>query len=372
MKIIPEIELPDDLELAYRPELKDWIEDHFEGLRRINIQLFVRKNNWPNVASIEFYSKSESNKPNEKPKHDGKEIDPEDICELIMKVIQYDCEAKDDDSGKYRVQCIKNNGAGQVIKSKHVELPRGDSDGARFTNNPSDQEVIELLPSALSYIERLQDMNLKMMSVVTEMITPMQVQNSRLQDAVMKGFETRENIRRMEIVERLYERDKETDKEITKLKIEARNKNVDKLLQYAKQTGIGQQLMQGLMAKLNGGGGIQVPQELPPPPPPKEPEVDIKSEMEKAPLKTLSNGLYTSIIEEGQEELLKEEIGEEFWNPLYKLMISKSEYEAKQNIEEIKQVWEKVDKLKIMNVMNNNLNESQQKLVGTILQYIMS
>lgn len=377
MRIIPDIELPDELELPYRPELKDWIEDNLQGLRKVNVQLFERKNQWPTVATIEFFSKSETNKPNEKPKHDGRDILPETICELIMKIIQFDCEAKDDDSNKYRVQCIKNNGAGSITKAKHIEPPRSDGEEARFINNPSSQESLDLLPSALSYIERLQDMNLKMMSVVTEMITPLQMQNSKLQEAVMKGFETRENIKRMEIVERLYEREKETELEVAKVRTEARNQNIDKLLKYAKQTGIGQQLITGLMNKINGGG-IQIPQESspppPPPPPPKDPEADMKSEMENSPIKTLSNALYTSILEEDQEEDLKNEIGELFWNPLYTLMNSNSEQEAKINIQNVKEIWEKTtdnDKLKIMNAMNNNLNETQQKLVGRILEYIM-
>ena len=88
MRIVPEIELPDELEMAYKPDLKDWVEDNLEGLRRINIQLYIKRNQYDNVAAIEFFEKSQKNSPKEKPKHDGKDIRPDDICELIMKIIR--------------------------------------------------------------------------------------------------------------------------------------------------------------------------------------------------------------------------------------------------------------------------------------------
>ena len=372
MKVIPEIELPDDLEYAYRPDLRDWINDNLPGLRKINVQLYVKKNNYPTIAAIEFLGKEEKNKPNEKPRHDGREVQPEAICELIMKIIQFDVESKDDDTGKYRVQCVKNNGAGSITKAKHIDIPRSEGNNEIGFSMSPDQESMDLLPTALSYIERLQDMNLKMMSVVTEMIGPMQIQNTRLQDAVMKGFEKQEAIERMHILKEMHERENQKDLELGKIKSENWQKNFDKLIKHAERTGMTKQIMAGIVSKITGQQLVPPPEnnnEPPPPPPPREREPDIKEQLQKEPLRTYCNGLYNSILELDQEDLLKERLGEDVYIPLHKLMNSESEDDAKENLKEVTELLQKANQLKIMTALQDTLNEKQQQMVMVIMNY---
>jgi len=170
----PEFELPDTCPQA-PTDLIALIEEMHEGLHRVVVQKYIRRNKYGEVARIKC-----QDQPNRKQKPVAS---PEDIAEYCMMMMQYDIE-KTDEPGKYKCVLYSGISKGQKERSKHVDL--SDPDGeAKSVSMMSEGELVdqqqqyigELHAQMVAVFETLHGMvkplvneNREMMKVLTESV----------------------------------------------------------------------------------------------------------------------------------------------------------------------------------------------------------
>lgn len=374
MKIYPEFDLEDDLEIPYKPDLKDWIEDNLPGLKKIEISLMIRRDNYDPKGSIEFYNKDEKNTPVQKPKHEGKDIKPDEICELIMKIIQVSLEEYDS-GGKYRIQChriIGNTTAPRKV-SKHIEVPRlGGEEEPRFVTNLAEQENADVIPTLMSYIQRLQDQDVVKSKLITDIVQPLQAQNLALQQRIIELSNVHLGVAQLEAQRWMWEKDKELETQLGSEKIKADKEKKIKMWDTLKESRALESLAAMGMEVAKHKFGVEIPmqqkiqqQKQQKQQDEKERRDKIEEEFRMNPLKARCNLVWGS-LDDDQKEKIANELKDDF---IYfqELLTSSSEKEATVKLQSLMEKF-KDDPMKLMNA-GNMLHEEQQKVVMWIINF---
>ena len=138
------------------------------------------------------------------------------------------------------------------------------------------------------------------------------------------------------------------DTEIAEQNRKTATHNVNKFIDYLERAKVPQALYKYINEKL-------------------EREPDIKEQLQKEPLRTYCNGLYNS-INIIQEEKLKE-VFNTSWPPLHKLLTSKTEQEAREQLKIVKEQVLKLDITEVINFMHKIFTEPQRKMLGYIMDF---
>lgn len=381
MIISPEFDLSEDLEIPYKPDLKDWIEDNLLGLKKISISIYLKRDSYDRLGDIEFYSKDEKISPTQKPKNnESKEIRSNEICEIIMKIIQFDIEAKDT-SGKYRIQCIRYMGPSMSDKkmSKHIEVPRLDEESeARFVTN-NENENTDLVSVLMAQNNQLHDRCIQFMGVITGTMGPMKEYMDSLLKANIELSMKNVRVHELQFQKEMWEQDKIFEREIGIKKIEAGKEKFGAFMkQLEKSKGIDTILKAGtsfLQSKLNGGATQQVQQIIV-----TEPEISeeeqariekekFEKDLKNSPIKTVCGMLWNS-LDAMQIGNLKRDLS--FYTDLEQLLTSNSEKEALGNLSVLKEKIAAIpdsEKMQFMKIQEY-LDEEQQGIVMRIIQMV--
>ena len=166
----PDFELPDN-SMQAPTDLVALIEEMHEGLHRIVIKKFIRRNKYSEVARI---------KCQDAPSKKGKPpATPEDIAEYCMLMMQYDVQ-KTDEPGKYNCVCYSGQSKGQRERSKHVDL--SDQDGeAKSITMLSEGDMVEQLQQ---YVGELHSQMVAVFETLHGMVKPLMQENKEMMKIV--------------------------------------------------------------------------------------------------------------------------------------------------------------------------------------------
>lgn len=160
ISITPEIQLP-EFSPPWPEELRSLIEECHTGLYKIIISKMVERNKYDQVAIL---STMENINPHGKPS-----ALPEEICECIMLVAQYDYE-RFDTYYKYKAEIISGGkGKARRAVSKHFELT-SDGEVSRTVNVMNEGEILE---QQSNYIGELHSQIIGMAEVTQGMVKPL-------------------------------------------------------------------------------------------------------------------------------------------------------------------------------------------------------
>ena len=166
----PEFELPDNSAQA-PTDLIALIEEMHEGLHRIVVKKYIRRNKYSEVARIKV--QESGNRKTVPP------ATPEDIAEYCMLMMQYDVQ-KTDEPGKYNCVCYSGQAKGQKERSKHVDL--SDQDGeAKSITMLSEGDMIEQLQQ---YVGELHSQMVAVFETLHGMVKPLMQENKEMMKIV--------------------------------------------------------------------------------------------------------------------------------------------------------------------------------------------
>jgi hypothetical protein len=380
MHVSPEFDLTEELEIPYKPDLKDWIEDNLLGLKKICISIMQRRDKYDRLGDIEFYEKEEKISPTQKPKNEGREIKANEICEVIMKIIQFDIEAKDTE-GKYRIQCIRYMGPSMSDKkmSKHIEVPRINDEAEAGFTTISENDDTDLKTYLITQNQQLHDRCIQFMGLATGMMAPMQGYMEQLLKTNNELATKNVEIHKLQFQKDMWEQDKIFEKEIGLKKIEAGKEKFGALMKQIEKSGAINKIVSAgtafLQSKMNGQQQQGMPQQVQ-----QEPEISeeelariekekFEQELKTSPVKTVCNYLWES-LDAMQRGNLKRDLN--FYSDLEQLLTSSTEKEALGNLSVLKEKFSTLtdgDKAGMMKVAEY-LDEEQQGMVMRIIQMI--
>lgn len=248
MIIVPDIDLPKELEYNYDLELHKFIEECVEGIKYITIHRKLSKDRYESVAKIDFENKT----PNIKQRPPEK---IEDICKVIMSIIQVDIEARDED-GIYRAQCFRNSGKPNGnIKSKHINVRIGEhnayiNDHVSYNEEPENLNFTNL---QLEHIKQLQEQNIKTMNVIFNFTAALIEDRKNMQNMVSDMMRKSEVIERLNAERYLLERETELRNKLEETKIVNNKERWDKALNMIEKTGAAKGLLDAITKKLLSG-----------------------------------------------------------------------------------------------------------------------
>lgn len=389
MIIKPDIELDEEVCIPYTDEIEQWVEENLPGLKSLTVFLFVRRDRYNQVGSIQFVEKEQKIRPLDKPKHEGRELKVKEICDLLMKLIQADYD-QNDKLGKYKFQAKRIVNGGERTFSKHFSPPpMGTDQVGGFINNPSENEEQETIPLLRGMVSEMFDRYVELTSSMSGLFTTMAKQNKDLQESLARQQERSVEIARMQMTREMWSEDKLYEKELAKIKAKASADKTAAVMQQLAKSGalkaVGDSLVPALMSRF---GMAPSPQQLPqaqnnqgqeivPNPPPiqirpktaEEEQAELEKGMREAPLKTMCN-LLGNTLEDNEKEFLQEEL-EEVWPDLNKAMNAETETEAR---ESIKALTEKVPKMenpmKLMKALDK-LDDQQKVIINSIMNFKM-
>lgn len=130
---VPDVELPDGLELECPHDAVSLIEEWHQGLHKILISKQLRRNSYKPIGSIICQTT--------KDRHGRPEATPDELGEYVMQWIQYEIE-ESDDPGKYRMILKGPPGKGAFEKSKHIDLT-GEDGSPRTTSMLNEGDMLE-------------------------------------------------------------------------------------------------------------------------------------------------------------------------------------------------------------------------------------
>lgn len=383
MIIKPDIELDEEVCIPYTDEIEQWVEENLPGLKSLSVFLFVRRDRYNQVGSIQFVEKEQKIRPLDKPKHEGRELKVKEICDLLMKLIQADYD-QNDKLGKYKFTAKRIVNGGERTFSKHFSPPPlGTDQVGGFINNPSENEEQETIPLLRGMVSEMFDRYIELTGSMSGLFTTMAKQNKDLQESLARQQERSVEIARMQMTREMWSEDKLYEKELAKIKAKAGAERTQAIMKNLKDSGAlkaaGEAFFPALMAKM-GMPVPQLPQQTPqqeiiPNSPPiqirektaEEEQAEIEKGLKESPLKTMCNILGGS-LDPDLRETLQEEL-DDIWNELNEAMNSKTESEAKENV---KTLMDKIRKLenpmKLAKAMDK-LDETQKNIITQIMNF---
>lgn len=247
MKLIPEIKLPDDLQLNADPDVYEFIESCLSGIKYISIHKKEKRGKYEPVSKIELQ---------DKPGINQRPVDKiDDICRIVMGIIQYDIEARDE-SGTYRIQIFRNTGTTKdAVKAKHVDIKLDERNihSHDHTTDPfNDDENLSFNSIQLEYIKMLQDQNIKNQSIVTGIVSALTDNMKNLQGMVNDLMTRNVEIERLRAQERLLEREKDIESQLEKLRQENKTERWNKAMDLLKHSGGAKRIFDVVADKIKG------------------------------------------------------------------------------------------------------------------------
>lgn len=360
LKLEPEIDLPNELELSCPEEVYSWLEKNRAGMRYIVIEQYLGRNKYNRISKI-FVQDNPSM--NERPRESV-----EDIIKIIYLILQYQLEERDE-SGKYKIAIYKtsNRGPNKVV-SKHVEVGTNYTDVDSSTTFDPDKVDTDIVSTLMNYIQSLHDQIIGLNSVTVNVIKPLADQNKEMTDIVRQFAFGQVEIARMQLQSEALKEATEHEAQLEAMRIKSNEKKRQEFFLTLKQTGALDGLLSILNNKLNGTR--EVPKKKSPTK--EEVEKEIKNQMEKEPLRMMVNTLGNSLEQGDTRDKIKEILKEETFDNFMKLLDSNSEELA---IENLKSLIGNIDSddLEGLNKINEEvLNNQQRQLVNHILSFDMN
>lgn len=238
MDLNPELDLPELYE-PYPEELLILGTECYQGLQTMTVHRQLERGRYKMICSVKVQDKAtKTSRPT---------YSVEDICELAMKIIQYNV-LETDDPGNYKVSFIGPGGKGRVTRSKHIRL--NEEQSPRAVNQLDEADLID---AQMEYITQLQGSNLTLMEIVSGMVAPLLQQNQDLSKTVTDSVSRIAEVEALRMAHDLQMRqiEDENRQEIARQNME--QERWSELFGHVKNTGAVEALLAGLMKKFGPG-----------------------------------------------------------------------------------------------------------------------
>ncbi len=389
LKLHPELLLPKELDLSYPPDFFDWIKSNLAGLKYITFKKFIRTNHYePQCCKIVVNANAQPNSiPEEK---------VNEILEKMFLVLQY-FRDEIDSPGKYCITIYQKTTFGTDRPlAKHITIGNdttGESEAKSFDPSKLDGNILD---AQMAYVAMLQDSNCKLMSLTSELVSPIMEMNKEMQ---RKLIELGANQVRLKEIELIAESEKEEQKIrllLEQAKIKGNNEKLESALKHLNKNGALDHFMHQGAAKLFGV--INGTEEMKPQPKkkvtPKTPEQSSaeqkakEKQKEEEDLRTLEEGLRVSPIftkcvllknsleseesENGNDSVnayMKENLSVGMLKDFQDLLTSENEEDAKNNLRTLFSNLSDEDYPKLL-MLRTKMNEGQQKIITSLYKFL--
>lgn len=369
LPMIPEIDLPDSLELSCPEIIYSWVEENMAGLKYINVEEELARHDYNRITQI---------KVQEKPSHVQRpSVKSEDLVHQIYLVLQYKLESTDQEV-KARIVIYKNdkNGRNKPV-TKHVTVGTDITDEKSSRVYNPDRINGDLVSTQMQYIQQLQDANAGLLEIATQIIKPLSDQNERLMTMASNIMYGQVEMRRLDLQAEALRNAEELEHKVRIVELQEKEATKNKAMDLLYKSG-------GLKIIMEAGANL-LNKKKPEPvvPPPKEPEKtpeevaretqeDLMERMKKEPLRTHLALFYKTLTEveknKGQVDVIKEKLSEEAFNKFVVLIQSENEKEAIENLKDFSTSLNS-DDIKALGELEDILDEYQNKIVQFVLNF---
>lgn len=392
LKLHPELLLPKELDLSYPPDFFDWIKSNLAGLKYITFKKFIRTNHYePQCCKIVVNANAQPNSiPEEK---------VNEILEKMFLVLQY-FRDEVDSPGKYCITIYQKTTFGTDRPlAKHITIGNdttGESEAKSFDPSKLDGNILD---AQMAYVAMLQDANGKLMSLTSELVSPIMEMNKEMQ---RKLIELGANQVRLKEIELIAESEKEEQKIrllLEQAKIKGNNEKLESALKHLNKNGALDHFMHQGAAKLFGA--VSGNEEIRKPQPKKKPQPktqeqsnaeqemrdkqkqeqamkDIEEGLRIAPLFTYCTLLKSSLEQEEEENgndsvnnYIRENLSTSMLKDFTDLLNSEDENDAKNNLRNLHSNLSDEDFPKLL-MMRNKMTDGQKKIITSILKFLES
>lgn len=390
LKLHPELLLPKELDLSYPPDFFDWIKSNLAGLKYITFKKFIRTNHYePQCCKIVVNANAQPNSiPEEK---------VNEILEKMFLVLQY-FRDEIDSPGKYCITIYQKTTFGTDRPlAKHITIGNdttGESEAKSFDPSKLDGNILD---AQMAYVAMLQDSNCKLMSLTSELVSPIMEMNKEMQ---RKLIELGANQVRLKEIELIAESEKEEQKIrllLEQAKIKGNGEKLESALKHLNKDGALTHFIQQGASKFFGA--ISGTEEIKKPQPkkkvviktPEQTNVDQKTrekQKEEEDLRILDEGLRVSPIftqcvllknsldfdesENGNDSVngyMRENLSVGMLKDFQDLLTSENEEDAKNNLRTLFSNLSDEDYPKLL-MLRTKMNEGQQKIITSLYKFL--
>lgn len=232
----PDVELPE----AYDPYPEDLLikcHEAYRGLHAIHIHYKRGRDDFDLVMKIRLAEHKPQ--PSETP---GEQ--PEEICELSMRAIEYDRE-EHARRGEYRVQFHRQTPKG--LRRLSVLITTQSSSEPMVVKEMSRGDELEM---AHSHIMELYSTNLELIGVATKIVNPLLVEFKNMVQSMSEMAKQSADVRAMELMHSLKMREISQDEQVELAKANAEKAKWDQLFDHVRETGALEAVVGGVMAHI--------------------------------------------------------------------------------------------------------------------------
>jgi len=229
----------------------------------------------------------------------------------------------------------------------------------------------------MQYIHQLQDVNIGLLEIATQIIKPLSDQNERLMTMASQLMFGQVEMKRIEHQAEALRKAEETEAQIEMVRIKEKEATKNKALEILHKSG-------GLKVILEAGANLlnkpkpepvvpkSEPKEKTPEERAKEAQEELLRRVKKEPLRTHLNLFYQTLTEvesnRGQWDQIKEKLSSETCEKFAAMIQSESEAEAIENFKDFSSSLTG-DDLKALSEIKEILDEHQNKIVDFVLSF---
>lgn len=401
LRINPELELP-DWGPNYTEDLRALCDEvHDEGLYRVTVHKMLRRNTYEPIATIMVQDNpTRGSRPT---------ASVEEICEMVMLIIQYEIE-KSDDPGKYKITFYMGRGRSGKQRSKHVDMsdPEGEAKSMSLMNEG------ELIEQQTSYISELHSQNINHSEITLGIVKQLASEFKDMVKVIGESQRTLADVEAMKLKHELELKVHNDDIKQKEMELQAEQENKERLFKMIADTGALDIMVKSaakwIAKKQKDNNDDEKEGSIPSLGEPKQNEekerfspeekeekkgkkskrksekkenvsenTKVSEEEERqffeegeqffqqTPLKMAAQTLAMSLQVKEKTELIKNSLNEEQWNALQKVFNAKDDDEVKKYMEKLSNI----QPLKNLIRLSDHLDEDEQKFVDLLLQEVI-